>query len=114
MAMVGEKRQHRGQETPVSIRGGIINVTNGGGRATEGENPQNHGGESSSPSPSCQRRGVRRGRTPPSRRRGGQAVPKAARAHQGPCCGDSDCDISWPESIICKEQQLPESPCERA
>jgi hypothetical protein len=55
--MVGEKRQRRGQETPVSISGGIINVTNGGGRAAEGQNPQNHGGESSSPSPSRQRRG---------------------------------------------------------
>ena len=72
MAMVGEKCQCRGQETPISIRGGIVNVTNGGGRAAEGQNPQNHGGESSSPSPSRPRRGLQRGRTPPSGRRGGR------------------------------------------
>jgi hypothetical protein len=33
MALVGEKCQPRGQETPLSIRGGIKNIPNGGGRA---------------------------------------------------------------------------------
>ncbi len=72
LMMVGEKCQRRSQETPISFRGGIVNVTNGGGRAAEGQNPQNHRGVSSSPSPSRQMRGVRRGHTPPSRRRGGR------------------------------------------
>ncbi len=109
-----KKCQRRGQETPVSIRGGIVNVTNGGGRATEGQNPQNHGMESSGPSPSCQRKGVRRGRTPPERKEGGQAVPKAARACQGPCCGDGNCNAAWPKSTSRKERRRPESPCKRA
>ncbi len=113
MAMVGEKHQRRGQETPVSITGAILNVTNGGRRAAEGQNPQNHGGESSSPSPSHQR-GGEKGPHPPERKEGGQAVPKAARACQGPCCGDSNCNAAWPELISCKEQRQLESPCKRA
>ncbi len=83
MAMVGEKCQCRGQETPISISGGIINVTNGGRRATEGQNPQNHGGESSSPSPSHQRRGGE-GAAPPRAEKGG-----AGGAEGGMCSSGS-------------------------
>ncbi len=36
MALVGEKRCHCSQKPPISIRGGIINESDGGGGAAKG------------------------------------------------------------------------------
>ncbi len=100
MAMVGEKRQRRGQETPVSISGGIINVTNGGRRAAEGQNPQNHGGESSSPSPSRQRRGGE-----------GAAFPQAEGGGAGDADGSmcSSGSMLWRRRVQCSMARINQS-----
>jgi hypothetical protein len=71
------------------------------------------GGRVAAPAPAT-RGGGEKGPHPPERKEGGQAVPKVARARQGPGCGDGDCNAAWPELISRKERRRLESPCKRA
>jgi len=78
MALVGEERRSRRQEPPIRIRGGVINISYGSGRAMQRQNPQNHRGRRRA---SSQQRSRRGGPSRPIGRREGGSVQRVVQAH---------------------------------